>query len=290
MIRKLTWPILRGPVSLILLVLFVLGTWYWWGTQGAKLIADQIQPATGTAPDLIARLGQTGDIFGGVNALFAAMAFIGVAVAAYFQYRTLQLVERNHRIEVFEPLFFKLLDQVDGTFSGGFVIPGQGGKVSASTFAETMIVQLAQIAPTLGTVPKGQARSLVATRWGEGRERNSELLGPYFRSLFQVFDFIDRSELDTARKIRYSNIARSSMSSAQLRLLMLNCCTDRGEEFLKLVEKYGLLKYLPRASFGTHDSAAELSAQICAACFEPMVGLGSTQRAQAIRLYGGGTP
>ena len=128
------WPIF---VSLAILVALL---WYCWATVGAPWMARKLSAelhadamaraaevaASAPAPTTLQDLGQTGDIFGGVNALFAALAFIGVGVAAYYQRESWRLqhaswqmlvdaeerAERDHVRQSFEPLFFELLKRV----------------------------------------------------------------------------------------------------------------------------------------------------------------------------------
>ena len=72
-------------------------------------------------------------------------------------------------------------------------------------------------------------------------------LGPYFRSLYQIFEFVESSSLDEDTKLRYSKIARAQISEAQGFLLALNGLTKRGAEFRKYIEKYGLLQHMHNA-------------------------------------------
>jgi hypothetical protein len=80
------------------------------------------------------------------------------------------------------------------------------------------------------------------------RELDS-ILGPYFRSLFQVVSWIDASEhshLDKATRHRYSNILRARLSSDELLVFFYNMGTEQGRGFLPLATKYNLLKHLPK--------------------------------------------
>jgi hypothetical protein len=74
--------------------------------------------------------------------------------------------------------------------------------------------------------------------------KNEDQLGPYYRAMYHVFNLIDKSELTEAERIRYANIARSTLNKDELLLLMLNCSRPRGIGFKRLVENYGLLKHI----------------------------------------------
>lgn len=129
-----------GLVLLVALIITVL-LWYLWLTNGIEFAHEQVAklaiksnnifpsiPAAalapgGQSPPLVdhsryfAEAGQTGDAFGGVNALLTAIAGSLVAWAGYMQYLSL----RESRVEAkeerkarqrqeFESLFFRMLD------------------------------------------------------------------------------------------------------------------------------------------------------------------------------------
>ena len=78
-------------------------------------------------------------------------------------------------------------------------------------------------------------------------DRYQSQVGPYFRNLYNVVKFVDRSDFprDYKTKKFYTNLIRAQLSRDELGLLFYNCLSDRGAKFKKLVEKYALLKYLP---------------------------------------------
>lgn len=74
------------------LVVGITGLWYLWGHYLVIELADHLRnklpSAIPTVAMTLAELGQVGDLFGGINALFGALAFIGVGFAAYYQRQT----------------------------------------------------------------------------------------------------------------------------------------------------------------------------------------------------------
>lgn len=58
-------------------VLLAIGAWLLWGVAGVHLAKEFICPE----PTDCAAYGQVGDIFGGINALFAALGFVGLAIS-----------------------------------------------------------------------------------------------------------------------------------------------------------------------------------------------------------------
>lgn len=76
-------------------------------------------------------------------------------------------------------------------------------------------------------------------------EQNQNDLGHYFRNLYHIIKYIDKSDID--KKKTYTNFVRAQLSSYELVLIFYNCLTDYGnEKFKPLIEKYSLLKNMNR--------------------------------------------
>ena len=96
---------------------------------------------------------------------------------------------------------------------------------------------------------------LINSSYGGFFAVNQSDLGHYFRHLYHIFKFIDRSdELD---KYMYTSIVRAQLSNDELCLLFYNCLSNYGKEkFLPLVEKYKLLKNIDKYSLAHLDHVA----------------------------------
>jgi hypothetical protein len=268
---KLTFVALAALGTVVLL-------WFLWGIWGVAEFAKHWK--TGAHP--IAELGQIGDIFGGVNALFAALAFVGVAFAAYFQNaqlsdvrRQTRLAEEGHIKQSFEPLFFQLLSVYRDLAENLHLI-----------YPHPLHQQ-----QTVGPLPVvcDHIRSEMALRWGiyiqtddvgfvsqpyeDTYTTNEEKLGPYFRTMYHLFRLIDESGLPESDRYRFSRIARGMLGKDTLFLLTLNCLTDRGERFKGLVEKYSLLKHINKSN--THPTFEQVLAQNF---FSPTATMSSEER------------
>ena len=246
--RRTHDPILAGVGGLI----FTLAVWLGWARWGAKIIQIAVVEVEGEA---LGQLGQLGDLFGGINALFASFAFIGVAVAAYFQYRTMRLVEEDSKLQreelklqrqertrqAFEPLFFLLLERVAPPAD---LFDSFGGSASAPT-----LIGKSDAAQRLGNMVKIQGVSrdvhveALSHRYRDFYIDNEAKLGPHFRKLYHLFKFIHRSELSDEQKRDYATIARAALDKDDLMHLVVNTYTDEGKYFIPLIEYYGLLKH-----------------------------------------------
>lgn len=254
------WKPLLGMLSVAALL------WAAWGFVGVGLVEGywrskfSVDATTGGLP----ALGQVGDLFGGVNALFAAFAFAGVAVAAYYQHLSWQLLSdeatrsnARHVRESFEPLFFQLLKlprRPAHLLPTGTIYDHLKVGVTSEGLAhfEDVVQALRSTIATSNAYAQLAVDGLQAPLSGfismyeELYRRNEAVLGPFWRSQYHIFKLIERSELPDDIKVEYANIARAMLGTDVVFLMTLNCAADSNKEFGKLVDKFGLLKHVAR--------------------------------------------
>jgi hypothetical protein len=257
--------------------------WAWTGDWLPLPLADSKDMET---------LGQIGDLFGGVNALFAAFAFVGVAVAAHYQYKTFALQREQNVRQSFEPLFFKLLEERDHPPTLVPEFMASKSHVVPKHFAEC-VVELREhlVAIADGVQRRGSNLdwSLFAEPYENFYGENESDLGPYFRKLFHIFKLIARSDLRWEEKVQYANIARASLDTNELTLLVLNCGTTRGADFKTYVEGFGLLKHMrsvPRQDLGVRT----IERVIAEAIYKPTATMDAAGREEHWRKNGGERP
>jgi hypothetical protein len=254
-----------------------------WATFLVKFLAvrwkNELSPRTVNTITL-EELGQVGDLFGGANALFAALAFIGVAIAAYYQRQTFEQQKRDsvqaaealqlsndantaqlvlsHQ-EQFENLFFRVLAEAQRQLDGlKLITVDEEDSDNMSEQQETAFVyyQIEQMLSKLfvdyiADQPRAavkentdSVRLKVEEFYAAVYSRNRYVLAPLFRTLYQLFDIISRSKLNYEQQCNYSKIMRASLNENLVRLLMLNGLSKPGLNFKPLIEKYGLLKHI----------------------------------------------
>lgn len=252
-------------------ILAALGAWWCWWWFGAAYVARHWRSDSDPA---LAELGLAGDMFGGFSALFSALAFVGVVIAAYLQRETIKL----QRIEMqraeaeaqearlranedavraaaaqarqaFEPLFFQLVkllrdqsDQiqlrVDVEATSTMLFP------AALEVVRTRAEEIWKWAVDEKLQEEGLAQ--LSDSYGALYSRNESRLGPYLRTLYHTLKLIDRSELPNDEKVDYANILRGLLSRDELLLVMLNCLSGWGVGLKQHIEKYGMLKHITR--------------------------------------------
>lgn len=106
-----------GMISMLLALVLL---WAVWGLGGAQFFADFLCRSKATC-DQIPTLGAIGDIFGGVNALFAAIALTGVVVSTDMTRRAFKEERQWSRDE-------KFVDQVKMSYEWAFNVLTDNGQ------------------------------------------------------------------------------------------------------------------------------------------------------------------
>lgn len=294
--KAFRWFLATPPRFALLLFIVVLTLWVGWVVWGAKLLLGAVDP---DAPRGVGSLGQLGDLFGGINALFAAFAFAGVAIAAYYQHQSWKLLEESakreqdrHTLEAFQPLFFHLLSDLPPfptslqRFSGMVT-----GSLTSTTVAGVMLYNTDQLVDLLRrgiTTSNAYAEARAGNKtqlvhvladYAAFYSVNESVLGPYWRSLYRVLKLIDRSTLEREEKVLYVNIVRDRWSASELFLMTLHCATPYGSELRQLVEQYGLLKNMKKPSSLDAVSPDE---ELARWFFLPTALMSSQERIQAL--------
>ncbi|RTQ34346.1 hypothetical protein EJP69_07825 [Variovorax gossypii] len=221
------------------------------------------QPAIDRAA-VMAEVGQTGDAFGGANALFASVAGALVLWAGVLQSRSLKEAQKATRLaaqayederafnkkEQFSSTFFQMLtlsrqlvERIDVPKSDGAREERRQGAAALDSLARTLVNRLDDNGIATQTVGQ-QAREIATTYVGSIYDNHPSSLGPYFRLLFQTFKFVADAEMEESERIRFANIARGQMSEGTVMLLAANGLTERGHRFIPLIERFGLLEHL----------------------------------------------
>lgn len=212
--------------------------------------------------------GTFGDMFGAVNAMFSGLAFGGVVFAILLQRKELilqrqelkftrnelegqkiQLEAQNKTLQKqnFENTFFELLrlqneitQQIDLVDNSNKITKGRD---CFQVFYTRFTKSWNKAHPD--HQGKHQIDRINKTYLAFYQAYQSEF-GHYFRSLYNLIKFVDNSYVEDKRL--YTNLVRAHLSSYELALLFYNALSDMGrEKFKPLIEKYSLLKTVPKA-------------------------------------------
>ena len=232
-----------------------------------------------------------GDMYGWVDALFSGFAFLGVVVAILLQRQELrlqraevrqtrkelagqreQLEQQNatFRQQMFDSAFFQMLslhhEIVNGIDLerrnprsrqlGNMIVEKTNAPATPITgrdcfgkFCDRLWTKLEQES-SLAT-----GKTVAGLAYDSLHKEIQADVGHYFRHLYNIVKFIDRSNIESKRV--YSNLLRAQLSSNELVLLFYNCVSKHGaEKFKPLVERYSLLKNLPKDALFDESHAA----------------------------------
>lgn len=226
----------RQLFVLFLFVALIIGAWTYW--------AWKIWPGRSLEQE-----GQFGDSFGALNTLFTGLAFAGLAFTIYLQLSEGRLNEYERYEERFESRFFRVNDALRSVVAGIVVRDPHaphGGKMKIGKDAfGALLVEMSKFPLNPAEYPLGSLTPIdeIRVRYQMMYSSNEDDLGPYFRMLYQIIRYIQRSVVKN--KQEYADVIRAELSSSELCLLAINCLTAQGENFKPLVEEFGLLKHMP---------------------------------------------
>lgn len=204
--------------------------------------------------------------FDRLNTLFSGLAFWGVIWAILLQKRELslqrreleltrqevrgqkeQLAEQNltMRQQRFENTFFSLLNLFSGVVSSMEVTMVNEGRPATFKGREcftALYYELQKQYTNDQQATKGvDSKALCVDAYNHFADYRQMAIGHYFRTLYNIVKFIDRSPVED--KQTYINILRAQLSSSELNLLFYNCLSDYGSrKFKPYVEQFGLLE------------------------------------------------
>jgi uncharacterized membrane protein len=254
-LRRLTWLVVIGV------------------TASVVAIVTYAVHFRGPLSNSVAEWGQFGDYVGGLlNPIFGFLGLVALLATLYLQRQQLQgslqelkdsakslrAQEREWRIQNFEASFFELLrlhnDIVNtmdlegkpGTKRDGLVTRGRD---CISVFLDRYRSSLLQHG---ANDDFGEAMRLYEKFF----EKHEKELGHYFRLLYNIVKFVDRSTGigGIEDKRFYTNLVRAQLSSDELSLLFFNGLSKRGApKFKPLMETYALLKTLPAGDFPSRE-------------------------------------
>lgn len=205
----------------------------------------------------IDKLGQWGDTFGALNALFGAFGFSVVAATLYLQQKQNENNEKDQHLQRFDENFFRILALLretrgDVEFRYSLEYTKANPESSRDRVTGTRAFRAAwreyiywhEIKGT--TVPAASAGRLYYNRIHKRYESN---FGPYYRLLYNTMRRIKDDPVISERdKVTYARLLRGQLNSHETALAGLNGLTKVSKDFSKLIIEFRLLKYLPQGS------------------------------------------
>lgn len=167
---------------------------------------------------------------------------------------------QSNTIQNFSSNFFKLIDQhhklVDNLASA---VEGITKEEKPSTKRDFFDDLSYRIALDYAAITKGEKISDKHLKQNTNGKKGKDLLlaiydhyfhihlsdlGHYFRNLYHIVKFVERSSIRNSSKITYIKMLRAQLSNYELLLIAYNGMHEYGEKFQPLIEKYKILKNL----------------------------------------------
>jgi hypothetical protein len=192
--------------------------------------------------------GTFGDYVGGLlNPFFALIGLIAILYTVYLQSKELHESRIQQAEAAFENTFFQLLRRFSNVVSEiQYISPDNitfTGREGLRLLWDLEFVGAEGIFRRVDSNLSPDERIITACK--KFYEIYRSILGHYFRTLYHVISFVDRSQISNYRKTIYANIVRAQLSSPELSLLFYNGLVGEGKVgFKPLIEKYGLLKHV----------------------------------------------
>ncbi len=203
----------------------------------------------------------SGHVSEALNALFSGLAFAGIIIAILLQRKDLDVQQREleqtreelrgqkeqlrmqnetFKLQQFEATFFQMLRfHNENATSIDIGESGISGRICFrlmyDEFKEEYQMKVQDLTQK-DSIPMNELYFAFYNVY-------HSVLGHYFRTLYNIVKFVDRSDIDN--KKFYVNLVRAQLSTYELLLLFYNCLSGLGrDKFKPLVKKYELLKHM----------------------------------------------
>lgn len=208
------------------------------------------------------QLGQLGDTFGALNALFSALAFVAVLVtlkiqgdALVRQQEQISTAEKNQHRQRFEDIFFQLLavireNRQDVRFGHSREFRAANPRSRSQTrdghfaFREAYREMRFWVRRETRGGRQLDQSELAALYANKVHVRYESTLGAYFRLVYETLDRVDRDpHLSADEKNEFGNLVRGQMTSFESVIAGCNALNDFAKDFKRLIIRFRLLKY-----------------------------------------------
>jgi len=215
--------------------------------------------------------GTFGDMFGAINGLFSGLGLAALIYTIFLQRKQLDLqqseivanrkeLEENHKTMIeqnkalkeqnFEGTFFHLVTVLNEIIYSIDFIGEHNQKISGRDCFASFYLDLSDIYKkskqnNSNINDENHELNLIENSYLKFYETKQMELGHYFRILYNIVKYVDKSEIEN--KKFYTNILRAQMSNQELLLLFYNSLTSLGrDKFKPLIEEFCLLKNMPQ--------------------------------------------
>lgn len=201
-------------------------------------------------------LGQFGDFFAGILGPLFSLVSILLLIKTFTQQQAITTENKELSItQRFNDMFFELInlyqsqtaelqddveiDEIDGN--------GETVRMSYECdnkdFFDFNKIKIQQEFEVQKSYSKNRFQAL--SDFSNFYIRHKSKVGIYFRTLYRIFDLIDKSDLTEENRINYSKIVRAQLTESELFFLRYDAMSYSGSKFTMYINKYNILKHIP---------------------------------------------
>lgn len=205
--------------------------------------------------------GQFGDFVGGIVGTAVGLVTLAFLIATVRMQRRMVLLASQQlttsqkelrdtttalKQQVFEALFFKMIDQVRLAALSGSTVGAQGESIPpAGPVSRACLTALERSLP-LGPTASADQINRAMTQVAECLKGNPSWPEPFFRLIYHTLKLVHYSGLPELDRVRYASLFRSQFTNAELICLYINLQTDAAAGLRPYIDFYGMLKHMPR--------------------------------------------
>ncbi|MBH2553802.1 putative phage abortive infection protein [Serratia ureilytica] len=211
-------------------------------------------------------LGQFGDSWGVVTSIFSVFAFLGVAYSVKIQAESLKQLKNDSKSnnmmmirQQVEGNFFQMLNllqslindmDIQGDGRDGVVFERNGRDVFTYFYkkfkSNRKVERRFYIEPViLNQIDYKKLKRFIGGCFDEFYKDRQQDLAHYFRVVYNIYKFIDSSNINQNDKKMLANILRAQLSNYELLMLFYNCLGKHGLKFIDIAIRYEIFDNLP---------------------------------------------
>jgi uncharacterized membrane protein len=205
--------------------------------------------------------GIYGDMYGGINALFTGLAFVGVITAIILQMKELALqreelvltrseltdTKDEHCKARKENAFFQMValhneivKNASGVVTTYDIEEDEARKYTkqGKRFFQSVLAEFRGYYSPRKMSDYNPDIENIRRKYQKLFKKYEPVLGHYFRNIYTIIKFIDDEIACVTEQRKYIRILRAQLSASEHILIFYNCLSERGENFKKLAEKH----------------------------------------------------
>lgn len=189
-------------------------------------------------PDVI---GQYGDFVGGVVGTILSVVLLSETFKS-------QIKEAQNNAQIFETqqlneMVFHLLNQYNSVVSE-FTVVDKDDQGITYKGKEALHYILVCMQAEFDKPNVAHSYRAALSTFENFCDMNTDFVPIYFRTVYHIFDVINRASVNTEVKVKYVKLVRCQFTDTELVFLRYNAMGNLGRNMQKLIVKYNLLKHI----------------------------------------------